>query len=308
MVETVAVLGAGAVGSYFIAGLFGKLGDRLWVIANGDRKRRLKEQGLLINGRRIFPCVKEPEEARGVDLLLVALKYGALPGSLEPIAEIADSHTIVMSVMNGVDSEEIIAARIGREHMVFSLMQLDSERQGGNIQFHAAPDQGVYFGEADGQKTGRIEEIAAVFEGSGVYGHVCSDIIREMWLKYAYNICYNLPQAMIGCGIGVYCDSTYASHISKKLRNEVEAVAAAKGIDIARERSHRDNISAIPPQTRFSTLQDLEAGRHTEIDMFSGTLMRMGRELGISTPYNEMAYHLIKALEEKNDGKFGYSG
>mgnify|MGYP000331903451 CR=1 FL=1 len=59
---------------------------------------------------------------------------------------------------------------------------------------------------------------------------------------------------------------------------------------------------------RYSTLQDLDAGRHTEIDMFSGALMAMGKELGIPTPYNEYTYHIIKALEEKNDGLFDYSG
>ena len=56
---------------------------------------------------------------------------------------------------------------------------------------------------------------------------------------------------------------------------------------------------AVKPSARYSTLQDLDAGRHTEIDMFSGALIRMGRELGIPTPYNEFAYHMIKALEEK---------
>ena len=65
---------------------------------------------------------------------------------------------------------------------------------------------------------------------------------------------------------------------------------------------------AVKPSARYSTLQDLDAGRHTEIDMFSGALIRMGKELGIPTPYNEFAYHMIKALEEKNDGKFDYTG
>lgn len=65
--------------------------------------------------------------------------------------------------------------------------------------------------------------------------------------------------------------------------------------------------SLVPPATRYSTLQDLDAGRHTEIDMFSGALMRMGQELGIPTPYNEYTYHMIKALEEKNDGLFDYA-
>ena len=63
---------------------------------------------------------------------------------------------------------------------------------------------------------------------------------------------------------------------------------------------------AVKPSARYSTLQDLDARRHTEIEMFSGALIRMGRER--PTPYNEFAYHMIKALEEKNDGRFDYSG
>ena len=59
---------------------------------------------------------------------------------------------------------------------------------------------------------------------------------------------------------------------------------------------------------RYSTLQDIDSGRHTEIDMFSGAMMRMGKELEIPTPYNEYTYHMIKALEEKNDGVFEYQG
>ena len=64
--------------------------------------------------------------------------------------------------------------------------------------------------------------------------------------------------------------------------------------------------SPVMPSARYSTLQDLDSKRHTEIDMFSGALMRMGKELGIPTPYNEYTYHMIKALEEKNDGLFDY--
>ena len=59
---------------------------------------------------------------------------------------------------------------------------------------------------------------------------------------------------------------------------------------------------------RSKHLQDIDSGRHTEIDMFSGVMMRMGKELGIPTPYNEYTYHMIKALEEKNDGVFEYQG
>ena len=93
-----------------------------------------------------------------------------------------------------------------------------------------------------------------------------------------------------------------------KMKKELEAIAEAKGIDISKADRMSGRGSAVPPKARYSTLQDLDAGRHTEIDMFSGALMRMGKELGIPTPYNEYTYHMIKALEEKNDGRFAYTG
>ena len=86
------------------------------------------------------------------------------------------------------------------------------------------------------------------------------------------------------------------------------AVAAAKGIDMNKAAGSSVHGSAVPPSARYSTLQDIDAGRHTEIDMFSGALIKMGKELGIPTPYNEYTYHMIKALEEKNDGRFDYTG
>ena len=96
--------------------------------------------------------------------------------------------------------------------------------------------------------------------------------------------------------------------ISDGSRQELEAVAAAKGINMNKAAGSSVHGSAVPPSARYSTLQDIDAGRHTEIDMFSGALIKMGKELGIPTPYNEYTYHMIKALEEKNDGRFDYTG
>ena len=85
-----------------------------------------------------------------------------------------------------------------------------------------------------------------------------------------------------------------------------DRIAEKKGIDFDKADTSSTFGSKVRDRARYSTLQDLDAGRHTEVDMFAGTVVRMGRELGIPTPYNEFTYHMIKALEEKNDGKFDY--
>lgn len=307
-IQSVAVLGAGAVGSYVIWGLSERKDIKLGVIAEGERAGRLKK-GCKINDVTYHPEVWTPQEAHGADLLIVCLKYGALPGALESIRAIVGEHTIVMSLMNGVDSEEIIAEAIGASHMIYSVIKVASHKEGGGYYFVPETTIGIIFGELQAPyDSERVQAIEALFADTGIHYRSTEFAQEEMWSKFRLNVCNNLPQAILGAGVGCYTDSEHMKAISDGLRNELETIAAAKGIDMSKIEASSKHGSPVRASAKFSTLQDIEAGRHTEIDMFSGALMRMGKELGIPTPYNEYTYHMIKALEEKNDGRFDYSG
>ena len=306
-IKTVAVLGAGAVGSYVIWVLSRRKDIRLGVIAEGERAERMKK-GCLINGTVYHPEVWTPQDARETDLLIVALKYGALPAALEGIRMITGENTTVMSLMNGGDSEELISEKIGASHVLHSLIKIASHKEENGYYFNPETTIGIIFGELTAPyQSERVQAVESLFKDTGLHYRVTEHIREEIWSKFRLNVCNNLPQAILGAGVGCYQDSVHMKQISGGLRRELEAVAAAKGIDISQADSSSSHGSAVPPSARYSTLQDLDAGRHTEIDMFSGALVRMGRELGIPTPYNEYTYHMIKALEEKNDGKFDYS-
>lgn len=308
-IRKVAVLGAGAVGSYVIWGLSAKQDIRLGVIAEGDRADRLRQNGCHINDKVYHPEVWSPKEAAGVDLLIISVKYGSLPGALDSIQAAVGPDTTVMSLMNGVDSEERIAERVGKACIVPSLIKVASHREGDGYFFHPETTLGIFFGELQAPfDSGRIQAISELFEGTGIHYRSTEHIREEIWSKFRLNVCNNLPQAILGAGVGCYTDSTHMKAISDGLRRELEQIAKAKGIDMSLVGANSGRGSAVPASARYSTLQDLDAGRHTEIDMFSGTLMRMGKELGIPTPYNKYTYHMIKALEEKNDGLFDYRG
>ena len=308
-IRSVAVLGAGAVGSYIIWGVSKCTDIRLGVIAEGARAERLKQKGCQINQEVYRPEVWTPKEANGADLIIVALKYGALPGALDSLQRSVGEHTTVMSLMNGVDSEELIAAEIGASHVLPSLIKIASHKEKDGYCFNPETTIGIIFGELkEPYQSERVKAVEELFEKAGVRYRVTEDIEAETWSKFRLNVSNNLPQAVLGAGVGCYQDSVHMRAISTGLRRELEAVAEAKGIDLSKADTSSNHGSAVPPTARYSTLQDLDAGRHTEIDMFSGALMRMGKELGIPTPYNEYTYHMIKALEEKNDGKFDYTG
>ena len=310
-IQSVAILGAGAVGCYVLWGLADKAAAnslQLGVVAEDSRAERLRQNGCTINGQVYHPQVWTPQQAHGVDLLIVALKYGALPGALDSIRTIVSERTVVMSLMNGVDSEELIAAQIGAAHVLPALIKVASRRTEDGVRFDPETTIGIIYGELTAPfDSDRVQAVRALFADTGIHFRVTEHIREEIWSKFRLNVCNNLPQAILGAGVGCYSDSAHIKAISDGLRRELEAIATAKGIDLSKAAAAPTYGSTVPPTARYSTLQDLDAGRHTEIDMFSGALMRMGRELGIPTPYNEYTYHMIKALEEKNDGLFDYT-
>ena len=305
--QNIAIIGAGAVGSYIIWGLSQKDDIELSVVASGDRKVRLETEGIFINDQLYKPLVKTPEEAHGADLVIVAVKYNALPSAVLDIKEIADEHTVVMSLMNGVDSEDVIASEIGEKNIIPALIKVASERKQNRIYFDPESTIGIVYGEKDGHSSERTRAIARLFEGTGLHYRETDVILPEIWSKFRLNVGNNLPQAMLGVGVGAYGDSEHVAAIREGLVKELDAIAKAKGIDISLADPSSTRGSKVLKRARYSTLQDIDAKRHTEIDMFSGALIRMGKELGISTPYNEFTFHMIKALEEKNDGMFDYS-
>lgn len=147
-IKSVALLGAGAVGSYIIWGL-SKLPDiRFGIIAEGSRAARLRDEGCSINNVTYHPQVWSPQEAKGVDLLIVALKYGALPGALASIREAVGPNTTVMSTMNGVDGEKIIAGAIDSKQILPALIKIASRHDGNGVRFNPEKTIGIVFGEA----------------------------------------------------------------------------------------------------------------------------------------------------------------
>lgn len=318
-IKTVAVIGAGAVGAYVLYGLQDKYKENLWVVAEGERAERLKKQGLIINDVPYALHVKTPQEAHGVDLLMVCLKYGNLPDALQDIREVAGPNTTIMSIMNGVDTEDIIAQVVPKEQIIHSLIRIASHHQGNRITFPVPEgDMGIIYGLPEvetGMEPGRIpvgrlerlEAVGACMEGTKIVSHQTNEILKEIWKKYGLNISFNIPQAILSAGVGIYIDSEHAAFLRDALCKEVVMLAESYGIIITLpEIIAGVRPDAIPKFSRFSTLQDLDAKRPTEIDMFCGTAMRLGQEQGILVPYNTFAYHAIKALEEKNAGKFEY--
>ncbi len=302
--KKIALIGAGAVGAYFIYGFTDQSDLDFCLVAEGERSDRLKKNGVMINDQTYYPKVKSPEEAKGADLLLVCTKYHGLTGALDMIETIVDEHTVVMSLLNGINSEDLIAERIGGKHLLYSVTRISSERRDGRIHFVPETTPGITVGERDSSiPSPRVQAFMHLMRQYDLHCRFSENIRLDQWSKYSMNIIYNLPQAVLDVGFGAYFDSSYVAAIRDRLFEEVCAVANAEGIPLKEQQDWR---SACVNTARFSTLQDLDAHRTTEIDLFTGVLISLAEKHGISVPFAEYTHFAIKALEEKNAGRFQY--
>ena len=303
-IKKTALMGAGAVGSYFILGMTGKEDIDFCLVAEGERAERLSKEGVIINGREYRPPVVSPEEASGADLLLIATKYDALRDSLSAIRRAAGPGTMVISLLNGIDSEEILGTVIDPAQILYAFMKITALRKGREVTFNPEVTPGLIFGEKDTrEKTERAAAVEDLLQRAGLHGRFAPDILSEQWKKFCLNITYNLPQALFNVGYGAYFDSGYLMKIADRLQEEVRAVAAAYGIRFGELENKKDTHA---PTVRFSTLQDLDNNRKTEVDMFLKVLQEKARAAGMEVPFSEYTRYGIHIREEINSGMFRY--
>lgn len=306
----VTLIGLGAMGSFFAPRLAKSLGEGGFrVLAEGERKERLESRGVVLNGTPYhFPVVTPQDAGDPADLVLIAVKCTALAQAIADIRNQVGPETQILCVLNGVDSEERVAAVYGWDHVLYSYMRVSIAMRDGAANYDPAVGS-VHFGEAENESdapTARVQAVAGLFDACAVPYRVDADMIRGIWFKFMCNVGENLTCALLGVPFGAFCKSEYANAIRRAAMREVVKIANRLGIALGQEDIDRQEktIHGLPFLNKPSTLQDLEQKRPTEIEMFAGKVLEFGRELGVETPVNWMLYQGIRALEEKNRGLF----
>ena len=302
-IKKISLIGLGAMGSFFAPRLEKAYGDGFRIIADGGRKKRLETEGVTINSVNYkFPVVTPQTTDDVSDLILIGVKGYALDQAIEDIRNQVGEGTLILSLLNGVDSEEKLEAAFGAEHVLYAFMRMSIVMKDGKADFD--PYWGkIHFGEKINKEySDRVLKVKEVFDYADIPYEIDEDMLKGIWFKYMCNIGENMTCALLGIPFGVYRHDEDANWIRRNAMREVAAIAQKKGIDIGEKEIElqEKTVKTIPYENKPSTLQDLEAGKRTEIEMFAGTVIRMGKELGISTPINEVFYHSIRVLETKN--------
>jgi len=304
-IEKVAIIGAGALGAAYGSILYEMDPRCVSFIASGARYDRLKSDGVVVNGKRYGIAVESPEEATPADLLVVAVKHHHLDQAIGEIKRAVGPGTTILSVMNGIDSEERIGAVYGMDRVVYGLtLGIDAVREENAVKY---TNQGrIFFGEAKNPAmTDRVRRIHELFDRAGIAHVVPPDMIRSLWFKYMVNVGANQASAVLRANYGALRSSPEARDLMDAAMREVIAIAGAIKVDL-----HEKDIeewykvlNALNPTGKTSMFQDVLAGRKTEVEMFAGTVIELGTRYGVPTPVNRRLFDELKRIEAASGAK-----
>lgn len=299
-IKRVGIIGAGAIGGVIASLLYAMDEKCVAFIADGERSDRLQRHGIIVNARPYrIPVVPANQADAAFDLVIVAVKNHHLPDAIAHLRGAVGEETIMLSLMNGIDSEERIGAVFGMDKVIYSIIVgIGAVREGNRIDY-STPGK-VFLGEADGRETERVRRLGELFDRSGVVYEVRSDMIRTLWWKFMINVGINQASAALRAPDGVFQTSEQARGLMEAAMREVMAVADKIGINLS-EKDIEDwykVLSGLSPDAKTSMLQDVEAGRKTEVEMLGGKVIELGRRFGVPTPVNEKLFGAIRKMEK----------
>jgi 2-dehydropantoate 2-reductase len=301
-IKSVAIVGAGAMGAAY-ASMFSDAGSfSLFFLASGQRYHKLQQAPLSVNGRFFaIPVLQPAEVKKPVDLVLIALKHHHLTEALLDIKAVVGANTTILSVMNGLESERVIGTVCGMEKLVYAIaVGIDAVREENRFSY-ARPGK-IIFGEGPlPDSAGRVPILREALTRSAIPCEVVIDIKRVMWWKFMINVGINQASAVLRAPYGVFQSSPNARAFMQLLMQEVVMLADKYSVNLSRKDIDEwlTVLSTLAPEGKTSMLQDIEAKRKTEIEIFAGRVVAMGQEHGIATPVNQAVLHIIKTMEEQ---------
>ena len=209
--------------------------------------------------------------------------------------------TVIISVMNGIDSEEQVGAVYGRDKVLYCVsLGVDALREGNRVIYTA---QGtLFFGEAvNPAPTARVKLLQELFARASIAYETPPDMKRVLWKKFMINAGINQASAVLGVTYGIFQTSEEARNLMESAMREVMGLAQKAGVHLTEDdiRGFDPILARLNPQGKTSMLQDVEAGRKTEVEMFAGRVIALGKLYNIPVPVNQMLFDRIKAIESK---------
>ena len=296
----IAILGSGGVGGYF-GGRLAETGTDVTFIARGAHLAALRERGLRIDSPQgshqvaRVQATDDPATIGPVDIVFFTVKLYDTDEATQMLPPLIGPDTLVVPFQNGVDSVEALTRAVGREHVAGGTAYVAAVIAEPGLIRHTAMGS-LIFGPLDGGRSPLLDRLLEACRHAG-FGVTLSDhITADIWAKFVRLTVFSGMTALTRCPIGPLREDPDLLAMMRAALLESIAVARAKGVTLPEKAfSEMDQaMGTLPSNARSSMLEDLERGRRLELPWLSGTIVRVGQEVGVDTPVHRFITTALK--------------
>jgi len=298
---TFAIMGSGGMGGYIGAKL-SQAGYRVSFIARGAHLEVMKNNGLKIEGPEETFIVdrirvtSDPREIGPVDFVIFCVKLWDTEVAGDQCRYLVGPDTAVLSMQNGVDAEPILRGILGSEHVMGATSEIGANIVEPGFVRRFTPFASIRFGEFDQIRSTRSIRFCEAITAAGLGAEHADSISLTIWDKFLWLVGASALNCVTRQPFGPVREDPDTRALLRQIMEEVMFVANAKDIPLtnANIEARLDYIDSLPGQAKVSMALDLERGNRLELPWLSGAVVRMGRELNVPTPANNVIYAVLK--------------
>jgi 2-dehydropantoate 2-reductase len=298
-IKKTAIVGMGALGLMYGEHIRNRQGkESVCFVMDSERYYKNKNKVFTVNGKSQDFLLADSASATPADLVIVATKYNDLESALDTMQNLIGDRTVIMSVLNGISSEEVIAARYGELNLVHSVaIGMDAVREENELYFSKMGR--LQIGAMHENQLPALKAVQEFFDLIEMPYSVEKDIRHALWAKFLLNVGINQTCMVFDTTYGGALKNEEFFQTMKKAMFEVIAVAQKEGINLTEQDydSYIKILHTLNPDGYPSMRQDALTRRASEVDLFAGTVLKIAAKHNLSVPVNEFYYNRIKEIE-----------
>ena len=299
-IERIAIVGMGALGVLYGDFLTSRLGrEHVGFVVNAERRERYERMEISANGRRCdFRLIDANEAGNPADLVIFAVKATALAQAMEDAAGQIGPDTVLLSVLNGITSEQLLEQRFGGKNVVYCVAQgMDAVKLGGALTYTVMGQ--LCIGVPSAEKLPALDAVCALFDRIGMPYSREADILHRLWGKFMLNVGVNQVVMVFEGSYGTIQAPGKPREMMIAAMREVLELSSYEGVKLTEDDLdfYVELMNTMSPQGMPSMRQDGLARRRSEVELFSGTVCRLARKHGLSVPVNEWLYARVREME-----------
>ena len=297
--KSIYFLGLGALGAKYAASFYEYNPEIVSVIVDEERKNRYEKSQIFVNDKAYdFNYVTKIEENNYPDYIFLVVKSSHLQQAIEDMKPFVSENTMIVSLMNGISSERVLADHFGWDRVVNAVAYMDAVKVDNHVTFSSIGK--IIFGKMDSINHDKLVDLHELMNVAEIPNQLSDDIQKAQWAKYLVNVVGNQLTFLLEFPYGQFSTNQHLEILMDMISNEVLAVGNAHGVAIGQEEVDRmkSTMKIVDEFGKTSMLQDREAKRYSEVDEFAGEIISLGKQYNIPTPYNEFIYNMVKSIEE----------